>query len=130
MLLNKVYYTFKFLVPRRLQIQLRRYYVNRKRLQHADVWPIDPNAAKPREYGGKTGASEKEGQLPIFKGKIGSCPPFRGSCTGFSGQQDGKEKSGAVPPFSFLDIRLRFVKTIVSKNRQVTLETSDITKAS
>ena len=47
MLLNKAYYTFKFLVPRRLQIQLQRYYVNRKRSQHADIWPIDPNAGKP-----------------------------------------------------------------------------------
>ena len=52
MLLNKAYYTFKYLVPRRLQIQLRRYYVNRKRSLHADIWPIDPNAAKPLEYGG------------------------------------------------------------------------------
>ena len=52
MLLNKAYYTFKFLLPRRLQIELRRYYVNRKRSQHADIWPIDPNAAQPREYGG------------------------------------------------------------------------------
>jgi hypothetical protein len=34
MLLNKAYYTFKFLVPRPLQIQLRRYYVNRKRSLH------------------------------------------------------------------------------------------------
>ena len=49
MLLNKAYYTFKFLVPRRLQIQLRRYYVNRKRSQHAEIWPIDHNAGKPPE---------------------------------------------------------------------------------
>ena len=47
MLLNKAYYTFKFLIPRRLQIQLRRYYVNRKRSLHADIWPIDHNAGKP-----------------------------------------------------------------------------------
>ena len=43
MLLNKAYYTFKFLLPRRLQIRLRRYYVNWKRPQHAGIWPIDPN---------------------------------------------------------------------------------------
>jgi hypothetical protein len=49
MLLNKAYYTFKFLVPRPLQIQLRRYYVNRKRSLHAKDWPIDHNAGKPPE---------------------------------------------------------------------------------
>lgn len=47
MLLNKAYYTFKFLVPRRLQIMLRRYVVNRKRSLHAETWPIDPRAGKP-----------------------------------------------------------------------------------
>jgi glycosyltransferase involved in cell wall biosynthesis/peptidoglycan/xylan/chitin deacetylase (PgdA/CDA1 family) len=49
MLLNKAYYTFKFLVPRRLQIQLRRYYVNWKRSLHAKDWPLDHNAGKPPE---------------------------------------------------------------------------------
>ncbi len=49
MLLNDAYYTFKFLLPRPLQIQLRRYYVNRKRLLHAQVWPIDHKAADPPE---------------------------------------------------------------------------------
>jgi len=49
MLLNKAYYTFKFLVPRRLRIQLRRYYVNRKLSLHAEKWPIDHNAGKPPE---------------------------------------------------------------------------------
>jgi hypothetical protein len=49
MFLNKIYYTFKFLVPRRLQIQLRRYYVNWKRSLHAEKWPIDPNAGTPPE---------------------------------------------------------------------------------
>jgi hypothetical protein len=95
MLLSKAYYTFKFLVPRRLQIQLRRYYVNRKRLQYADIWPIDPNAANPRQYEGKAGTTyflpkkrdssrfsrEKIGSCPGFSGHrleliIGSCPPF------------------------------------------------------
>jgi len=49
MYLNKAYHTFKFLIPRRLQIQLRRYYVNRKRSLHAEDWPIDPNAGTPPE---------------------------------------------------------------------------------
>ena len=49
MLLNKAYYTFKFLIPRRLQIQLRRYLVRSKQLKYADIWPIDPNACKPPE---------------------------------------------------------------------------------
>lgn len=47
MLLNNAYYTFKFLVPRRLQILLRRYYVHRRRLQYTEIWPIDPRAGKP-----------------------------------------------------------------------------------
>ena len=41
-----------------------------------------------------------------------------GSCTGFSGQQDGKEKSGAVPPFRVTIMKLTFewdeVKAIAS----------------
>jgi hypothetical protein len=47
MLLTKAYYTFKFLVPRPLQILLRRYFIQWKRLKYADIWPIDKNAAKP-----------------------------------------------------------------------------------
>ncbi len=49
MYLNKIYYTFKFLVPRRLQIALRRFYVQRKRFQHAEDWPIDHHACTPPE---------------------------------------------------------------------------------
>ena len=49
MLLNNAYYTFKFLIPRRLQIQLRRYFIQRKQSKYEDVWPIDPNAGKPPE---------------------------------------------------------------------------------
>lgn len=49
MFLNKAYYTFKFLIPRRLQIQLRRYYVNWKRSLHVKDWPIDHNAYPPPE---------------------------------------------------------------------------------
>jgi hypothetical protein len=47
MLLNKAYYTFKFLVPRPLQIRLRRSFVQRKRASYADIWLIDFSAAKP-----------------------------------------------------------------------------------
>jgi glycosyltransferase involved in cell wall biosynthesis len=50
MLLNKAYYAFKFLIPRRLQIQLRRFHINRKRPLHAEKWPIDPNAGKPPNF--------------------------------------------------------------------------------
>lgn len=49
MFLNKAYYALKFLIPRRLQIQLRRYLVCNKQLKYADIWPIDPNAGKPPE---------------------------------------------------------------------------------
>lgn len=48
-LLSKAYYACKFLVPRRLQIQLRRYYVNRIGLLHAKDWPVDQNAGKSPE---------------------------------------------------------------------------------
>lgn len=49
MLLRKVYYTVKFLVPRMLQIRLRRYIIQRKLSSCADIWPIDHNARKPPE---------------------------------------------------------------------------------
>jgi len=49
MFLNKAYYTIKFLIPRSLQIQLRRSHVQWKKLKYNDVWPIDPNSAKPPE---------------------------------------------------------------------------------
>jgi len=69
-------------------------------------WPIDPNAAQPRQYVGKTGAT------PYF------LPEKIGSCTGFSGQHDERKRgtapdfpvenrelsphfAGAVPPFRF-----------------------------
>jgi len=47
MILNGAYHTLKFLIPRRLQIALRRCYVNRKRPLHERDWPIDDSAAKP-----------------------------------------------------------------------------------
>ena len=49
MLLNKAYYTVKFLIPRPLQIQLRRYFIQQKRIKCSDIWPIDKNAFKQPE---------------------------------------------------------------------------------
>jgi peptidoglycan/xylan/chitin deacetylase (PgdA/CDA1 family) len=46
MLLTKSYYAFKFLIPRRLQLEFRRHFVLRKR-SSCKIWPIDKNAAKP-----------------------------------------------------------------------------------
>lgn len=42
--LNRIYYTIKPLVPRRLQIFLRRQIVLYKRKKYAHIWPIDPDA--------------------------------------------------------------------------------------
>jgi hypothetical protein len=42
---NFLFYTFKPIIPRRLQIFLRRQIAQRKRKKYAHVWPIDPNAA-------------------------------------------------------------------------------------
>lgn len=44
---NKLYFAFKFLIPRRIQIEMRRHLVNRMRSRHSDIWPIDSNAGKP-----------------------------------------------------------------------------------
>jgi hypothetical protein len=41
---NRLYYTFRPLIPRRLQIAIRRAVVRRQRRLCADVWPIDHNA--------------------------------------------------------------------------------------
>ena len=49
MLLNKAYYTLKRIIPRPLQIRLRRYWIQRKRALHASSWPIDHNACNPPE---------------------------------------------------------------------------------
>ena len=43
---NRIYYIFKPLIPRRLQIALRRKIVLRKRLACANIWPIDEKAGK------------------------------------------------------------------------------------
>lgn len=44
MLRNSVFYTLKPIIPRRLQIVLRRRMALSKRKKCGDVWPIDPNA--------------------------------------------------------------------------------------
>ncbi len=44
---KKIYYAVKPLIPRRLQIELRRTVVLRQWKLHRDVWPIDQRASKP-----------------------------------------------------------------------------------
>lgn len=46
MKLLDIYYLLKPLIPRRLQIAVRRTIVQRKRGLHSDVWPIDERAGK------------------------------------------------------------------------------------
>jgi peptidoglycan/xylan/chitin deacetylase (PgdA/CDA1 family) len=43
----EVYYQLKPVIPKRLQINLRRKIVSRKRKKYAEVWPIDEKAKKP-----------------------------------------------------------------------------------
>ena len=47
MLLRNIYYALKPLMPRQLQIALRRRYAARLRPRCAGWWPIDPGSAKP-----------------------------------------------------------------------------------
>ena len=47
MLRNKVFYTLKPFIPRRLQLALRARLVLRQRLLCAGVWPIDEGAGAP-----------------------------------------------------------------------------------
>lgn len=42
--INRIYYTLKPLIPRYLQLALRRYIVKRKRVRYKDIWPIDERA--------------------------------------------------------------------------------------
>jgi len=49
--LNEIYYNLKRFIPRPLQLSLRRYFIRRKMASCADVWPIDPRAGRPPEYG-------------------------------------------------------------------------------
>lgn len=53
MIRNRIFYTFKPLIPRRMQIFFRRQIAAYKRKKYAHVWPIDPNAGEPPEgWGG------------------------------------------------------------------------------
>lgn len=45
--LRNAYYALKPLIPRRLQVELRRKMVMSKRARCRDVWPIDPQSATP-----------------------------------------------------------------------------------
>jgi peptidoglycan/xylan/chitin deacetylase (PgdA/CDA1 family) len=47
--LNKLYYNLKPIIPRRLQISIRRRLVLRKRSLCINIWPIDEKASKPPE---------------------------------------------------------------------------------
>jgi hypothetical protein len=44
---NRLFYTLKPFIPRRLQISLRRRIAQYKRRKYAHIWPIDPNTATP-----------------------------------------------------------------------------------
>jgi hypothetical protein len=45
--LNRIFYTIKPLIPRRLQLYLRRQIAQYKRKKYNHIWPIDPDAGKP-----------------------------------------------------------------------------------
>jgi hypothetical protein len=49
MYLNNIFYTIKPLIPRRLQLFLRRQIVGYKRKKFSHIWPIDPNTGKTPE---------------------------------------------------------------------------------
>jgi len=46
---NKIFYTLKPVIPRSLQLLLRRQIARYKRKRYSNIWPIDPNATKPPE---------------------------------------------------------------------------------
>lgn len=46
MTFNTLFYTIKPLIPRSMQITLRRIIASRKRRLYANMWPIDPAAGK------------------------------------------------------------------------------------
>ena len=48
-LINHTFYTLKPLIPRPVQIALRRQFAQHLRRKNGYLWPIDPNAAKPPE---------------------------------------------------------------------------------
>ena len=47
MTMRKIYYQMKPLIPRKLQIAIRKKIVVRKKSKYSDIWPIDPQACKP-----------------------------------------------------------------------------------
>ena len=47
MMFNKLFYTLKPAIPRRLQIFLRRQIARYKRRKYSHIWPIDPASNKP-----------------------------------------------------------------------------------
>lgn len=49
MFFNSLYYKLKPIIPRRLQIQIRRQIVLLKRKNYSHIWPIDETAGKPPE---------------------------------------------------------------------------------
>ena len=49
MLIPKIYYLLKPLIPRRLQIALRRYLVRKKLKASENIWPIDQRSKEPPE---------------------------------------------------------------------------------
>ena len=56
MLRNKIYYSIKPLIPRSLQIAIRRKIVKKKYYRCRDIWPIDPKSgAKPKNWKGWPG---------------------------------------------------------------------------
>lgn len=53
MLINRIYYFFKPIIPRRLQLFLRRKIIRRKRLLYSPIWPIDEGASEaPKGWSG------------------------------------------------------------------------------
>jgi hypothetical protein len=49
-LLNRTFYALKPLIPRSIQIFLRRQRAHYKRKKYLDVWPIDPQSSQPEEW--------------------------------------------------------------------------------
>lgn len=50
MLINRIYYIFKPLVPRYMQIMLRRYLVKEQLKKYREIWPIDEKAGAAPTY--------------------------------------------------------------------------------
>jgi hypothetical protein len=51
--ITKIFYLLKPVIPRKIQIAMRRVLVNRQRVKYANIWPIDPKSAeKPENWKG------------------------------------------------------------------------------